>query len=375
MTKRSAISISLVVLAIFGVAGFIFLKPNPGLVAEKPATVQLPQLLVIEPTASGCSFKVIKNLGDGFQQWFQLPKCPDKTEDMIFDSSQNRLLILQDGKYWSVEKKLGAEVRLLAAAFDPPIEGVTFFKTWIDKKSKSLSVAALISVPTDRKDNPEVNEWRKKLPFLKDTWISLHHQDGSPPEGEPAVAIVAQLDAEHQWKILAEEKTTCCADLAPEFEPVMDKMNPLEGVYSLLDLLMNPVCESQHCDLAKLNPTEKTRDWIKTTFKEGEDESVGYLPMSADDGFIFQTEFGDSNHAMAPIYYCRNHCAEHEPIPSPAADPDFGQVSFAAKSNFMIISKEYEGKDAKVHQAGSSKPVLSLSPSSRTIWLPDEFQF
>ena len=374
MRKIIVLVVLLIVLAAASVFVIIRSK-NISVISPALATKrQMPELLVIKPNESRCTLQVIGGHQSDLQKWFQLPKCPEKTENIIFDSSRNRVLIFQDGKYWSVEKTLGAEPKFLAEGFKSPIQGEFYSKTWIDKKTKLLSVGYLIPFG-DTKDNSEGDEWRKKFPLLKDTWISLHHADGAPPEGEPSVAVVAQLNKDGQWQNLAEEKTTCCADMAPGFEAVKESIEEDDGVYSLNDLLLKPTCQSQQCDLTKLKPSQETSNWISQTFKGGEEQTASYMPLGSNDGFLFHTAFGDSIHAMEPIYYCKNECNERILIDSPRSAPDFGQISFSPKSNFMIVSKEYEGQDAKVYEAGSPKAIFTFDANTRVIWLPDDFQF
>lgn len=339
------------------------------------STTLMPQLFVIEQSTSSCLLKIYKNSPDIVQTWTQLSKCPEKTEFVIFDSPNNRLIVLQDGKYFTVEKKIGAEPKVLADAFKSPVEGEFYTKTWVDKKTKKLTVAYLIPVG-QMKDNSEGDELRKSFPLLKDSWISAHHSDGSNPEGEPSIAIVAQLDSDTgKWQSVAQEKTSCCADLAPGFEAVKEFIDEDPGVYSLNELLLKTTCQEQQCDLSKLKPSEDTANWIKQTFKEGEEVLTAYMPLGSQSGFLFPTVFGDSLHAMGPIYFCQNECAKRTLIDSPKGVADFGQVSFSPKAEFMIVSTEYKGDDAKIYVAGSSKPVLTFDSKSQVIWLPDNFQF
>lgn len=78
---------------------------------------------------------------------------------------------------------------------------------------------------------------------------------------------------------------------------------------------------------------------------------------------------------MSPIYYCANDCARHELVSSSKGKPEFGEVSFSSKSNFVLLTNEYQGEDAEICQTGSAKPVMAFDRSARVNWLPDDFQF
>ncbi len=340
--------------------------PTPYNKTEIPSQLdpKMPQLLFIDRVDSGCILKVIKN--GGFQNWTKLQWCPEP-ENFIFDSARNRILFLQGDKYWTVEKKLGAEPKVLADAFKSPGKG-GFSKTWIDEKTKRLSMAEL-SVVGDPQNVPSNETLKKTFPLLQDTWMNTHeHTDGMP-----SVAVVAQLDEAGHWNILSEQRSGCCADLTPDFEPVREFIHEDKGILSLQDLLRNASCNVQPCDTSKLKPSQETTDWISKTFETRNNESVGYTPMGANDGFIFKTDFGDSPHGVEPIYYCKNDCAERILLESPLTY--IQQEALSPKAGFVIISQEYDGEYAKVWQSGSSKPFMMFGHDSIIAWLPDDFQF
>ena len=374
MQKRIVLVAAFAFLALVSIFTFLRSKNIPAFGAGLETKRRMPTLLVLQDSDSGCVGQLIGGDRVVLQKWFRLPKCPDKTENVIFDTPRNRVIVFQDGRYWAIEKKLGTKPKLLAEGFKSPIEGEFYSKTWIDKRTHALMVGYLVPVG-DIGDNSGGDEWRKRLPLLKDTWISLHKASGDPPAGEPSVALVAQLDKNLQWQTIAEQKTTCCADLAPGFEVVKEFILEDDGVKSLEDLLLKSTCQVQQCDLARLKPSQETLNWIKQTFGGEGEQTVSYVPLGSNDGFLFHTEFGDSNHAVTPVYYCKNECSERLAVDPPAAPPDFRQISFAPKSDFMIVSKEYEGQDAKVYETGSPHPILAFGADARALWLPDEFQF
>ncbi len=332
---------------------------------EIPSQVdpKMPQLLVLEPTDSGCILKVTKN--GGFQNWVKLKSCPSK-ENLIFDSSRNRVLILQDGKYWTAEKKLGVEPKVLIDAFPAPY-GDGDSKTWIDEKTKRLSTSWLIPYGALQEASDE-GLLKKNFPLLQDTWIRTH--EGL--NGEPSVALVAQLDEAGRWQILVEQKSDCCSDAASGLKPVRDFIHEDKGVLSLQDLLLKMTCYERPCDSSKLKPSQEVVEWISKTFKHDSSSSTGYIPMGPNDGFIFQTFLGDIDSAIEPVYYCKNDCLEHVLIESPTG---LKQEAFAQKAEFMIVSQEYDGEYPKVWQTGSSKPFMIFGADSVALWLPDDFQF
>ncbi len=324
---------------------------------------KMPQLLVLERVDSGCILKVTKN--GAFQNWTKLQWCPEE-ENFIFDSGRNRVLFIQGDKYWTVEKKLGAEPKVLADAFKSPGAGGSS-KTWIDEKTKRLSTARLIVVGNPQ-NVPSNEALKKTFPFLQDTWMTTHeHADGMP-----SVAVVAQLNETGQWNILSEQRSNCCADITPDFEPIREFIHEDKGILSMEELLKKTLCGQRVCESIEFKPSPETSAWISNTFESDQDSPVGYKKMGANDGFIFQTIFGDSLHATDPVYYCKNNCAEHVLVESLT---EIKQEAFSSKAGFVIISEEYSGNHAKVWQSGSPKAFIIFERDSVAAWLPDDFQF
>lgn len=336
-----------------------------------------PTLLVIQEGQNGCAVKIQKVTDSAARIWFELPACPEETQAFLFDPERKRALVFVEGKYWKVEMKPGAVAAPHGEGFRPSVNGVEHPSIWIDRTSRALRSVVLIEEPTDLRDNPEGDEWRKKFPLLKDSWISLHAKDGMQPPGAPAVAVVAELDQSGHWRELAQQKTTCCADGAGGTEAVREFIDPDPGAYTLSDLLMKDICQTTHCNAIELHPSEETRTWLREKFAgEGEEgaEGFGYLPFGENGGLLYKLEFGDSLHALNPVYYCQDECAKRTLLAdTKSAGPQFSQITVAKRGSYVLISSEYDGNNARIYKAGSAIPTVEFPMDARVVWLPDGF--
>jgi len=330
-----------------------------------------PRLLVIEKTPTACRFSFQWPDSQKNENWFSLPDCLSAPEDLVFDVSNHRALVLSNDKYWAVDLKKESKPVFLSNAYEfPSKERLVASKTWFDKTNGRLRVGYLIEVPYDEKDNPDGNWIRKNFPMLGNTWVSKH-EDGA---GASSIAVVAELGSDNQWKQLATKQTTSQADGALGFGAVAAFMFEKTGVFSLLDLLMRATCSGQDCASQCPKFSKTVSEWVAGNFKAEESDAlaVSYVSMGDNDGLLAGVVFGDSYHWVKPLFYCQgdsqNICGIHNAVSVDVGD--FDQISISKQSQYVLITKEYEGTSATLFKKGSVKPAENYPSDAVVVWMP-----
>ena len=316
-----------------------------------------PALLLFEKQPKSCSVKVQFVETKKTTSWLTLTECPAAPENFMIDTDAHRALVLQSGHYLSFPWAKDAKSTVFAEAYPlPSQEGVVASKTWIDKASGALRVAYLIEGG---------DWWRKKFPIVKKEWVKSLEAPGIA-----SVALVAELASDGKWKELVAKPTTAEAEGAPGLAVVSQWISPKASVISLQDLLMKAICSEQRCESRKLALQSVTKKWIEGTFtrEEGDGPAVSYTALSETDGLLYGVTFGDSFHAVPPVFYCTGNasglCEKHEPI---ALSDD--QLAFSEQPPYVLVTREYAGTSARVFKSGSKKPALTYPTAITAAWL------
>lgn len=120
-------------------------------------------------------------------------------------------------------------------------------------------------------------------------------------------------------------------------------------------------------------PCEAPEGWaspaLRSTIAAAEDEGVGFVPAGSG-GFVFRTAFGDSLHAMAPVFWCPEAtCAAPVRIDGVPED----QVEIALRGGYALVGVEYGGAQAVIVRVGDATPVARFPDAALAAWAPAGF--
>lgn len=361
-TVSKQIEIPFLGFAIIAIVCWFVCSASVAIAAGKEVAV-----LLVEKQQKGCAFRFHFPALNKTDDWFELPDCLSATENFVFDRGQGRALILHAGKVWAVDLKRNAKPAVLTDAFKlRPEQKDIETKTWIDKANGRLRVARLIE------ETPAARALLVQDPANRSAsgkW---------PGEGVRSVALVAELDADKRWKLLAVRRTTAEADLAFGLDVVSSFISPNAGIVSLHDLLMQATCAQQACASKPALLSKDARLWARQVFRADRYQDgppFGYIPLGENDGFISGIAFGDSFHWNTPIFYCtggpKNRCATRKVLAfqkSPLASD--GQKGISTKSGYVLFTQEYEGVAAQLYKSGSGNPITTYKADTIAAWMP-----
>lgn len=335
-----------------------------------------PTLLVVDVDTAKeiCSFK-IDHLESGLtENWFQETKCTSpSTERIIFDFENKVAFAVPEsrGKVYKYEMKKDAVRTVFASTYPFPDRGPFEQKDWIDQKSGHLRIALLFNLEVNK--GKVHTEWvQKYFPTAFKTWQKKYPGG----KGDPAVAVVAELEADGKWKEIIAKQTTIAEETSDGFSVVKEEMNERPHTFSIQNYLRSLTCEDSQCSDLKRKPklSAKASSWAKETFKEDTMMSItpyNYFPLSGADGILAGVEFGDSSHWVSPIFYCKGQAGNICEIHEATAKSEQSTILISAQSPYLLVSAEYESTSALLFKSGSAVPIKKFSPNSMVMWLPE----
>jgi hypothetical protein len=194
--------------------------------------------------------------------------------------------------------------------------------------------------------------------MFRGKWIQEYKLDW----GENYVAEVLELN-HGSWKSLAISATVSGAGGTPGITVLNDYLAKAKGVVTQNDLLETGICRLMGCDLEQYKGAKGHLEALKID----PESDWGYLPFSKKkSGILFAAAFGDSPHAVPPVFICKGNCAKPKKITVKLPS----QLSISVKGEFALITNEYYGDKAHLFRAGSERPIVSWPKAQSVVWLP-----
>jgi hypothetical protein len=190
-----------------------------------------------------------------------------------------------------------------------------------------------------------------------------------PPWGTPAMAILAELEgagATAKWKRIEAKPTKTDAGDTPGLGALSTSKVMKKGVLSISELVTKMTC------VGGVLMCEAEEAAAKKLVGAKDDVMLGTLNTKGG-AFVFAVMFGDTPHAVPPVYLCSDgaaSCKSSVLVEKKGAEQR--QLGLSTQSGFAIVSEEYSSTNARVIDA-TGKVVLSLPQSRAVVFLPEGF--
>lgn len=228
---------------------------------------------------------------------------------------------------------------------------------WLDQKTRRLRILRMLPVPESgvikQKDGHLLYQLEsgKPVPGLNE-----------PDWGVPYICQVWELKAPDQWTLVVQKGTKWEAGDTPGPDVVSDYMletgRSFERGYS------------QDSDDWLSHRTEPPASWLQQNHlrpTDSEEEGLAqWVDPALGTGILFNLAFGDTLHAMSPVYYLAQGKAFKIEVFKGRAE----QISFAKRAQFILITEEYTGDHPSVLDLKTGKLVWS-SQGRTAVWIED----
>ncbi|MBI3299919.1 MAG: hypothetical protein HYZ75_17275 [Elusimicrobia bacterium] len=189
---------------------------------------------------------------------------------------------------------------------------------------------------------------------------------GLPEWGEPAVAVVEELDADGGWTRLGVFPTKTAAGDTPGLsvipEDLSEDQDAATGLVSLKRTLESATCAAGDCTEPLRKTDKAAAAAVQKTLKD--DEELGWFAAGKGTVF-FRVVRGDTAHAQGPVSYCPKGCK----TPTRLEGVPAGQLSVSPWDEHLLVTEEYSGAKPKVYKPGSPAPFFTVATGRAAVWL------
>jgi len=185
-----------------------------------------------------------------------------------------------------------------------------------------------------------------------------------PDWGLPAMAILAEFK-DQKWTRIMTKPTMAYAGDTPGTGVLGEPWNPKKTVVALANLQAGMTCEGR----PKLDCNAAEDATVQTLV--GPSDSLGVIEIDGNTSLAFPVAFGDTAHAVAPLFLCHEGCKtstliEKKPVDAYAER----QLGLAVEDGFILVVDEYSGENGRVIDV-SGKTIFALpKTSSAAVFLP-----
>jgi hypothetical protein len=308
------------------------------------------QLFYVQPGPSGsCTAKTLNIPGDPKEArtLFTAKNCPSA---LILEPGEKAIYTIEGRLLLKRPLDRGGESKELARI---PEEDANL---WLERDSKRLRIAYLVEV----KDRNVLRKTGKGGTVYEVKFEGRRYEARDLPDwGLMFMAIVAELDG-NQWRRLEIKPSKSGAGDTPGVEVLSARVGRKELGVNLTARLEQATCSGGSKEL-NCNSTDPAAKKLL-----GDVEGQGMLVTKNGTSFAFAIAFGDTNHAVAPVFFCRGNCARGSKV-----DLDLeGQVGLSLSGDYLLITSEYHGENPHVYETGTGKRILALPDASSAVWLP-----
>ncbi len=338
---------------------------------KRPKSGEL--LLSMSPSAWNCAWNVYNFESGQTRTILQTEKCPSSA---VF--SQKEVVYMSGKKLYRADWS-GAKPQVipLPELTEAEKKNGSWRSPWISEDSGKLrighhAIAQIEQTPSGIrfKRNGGSVDVRKNKDGLLGYFIKAGKAHGTNPGGGKEVSLPA-WGAEHwaviyewsgAWKEIAAAPTMCDAGDTPCLEVLSSYMKIAKGAVNLGDAKLS--CGGKQECFAK-KPISARSDLIKLLgVVEEDNDAVGYIPAQGGQGYLFKLVFGDSMHAMGPVYACKDDCRSRTKLENVGKE----QLSVVAQGGFVLVADEYSNTNPKIFALGKRKP--HFTPKGWAVWLP-----
>lgn len=347
-------------------------KPAPAFASPKSGRL----LLSMSPSQWLCAWNV-HNLESGQTRTiFQTEKCPSS-----ITFSKDKVIYMIDKKLHQLSWSSDAKPQATPLPQTPQEEAITVRWTppWISQKSGRLRIGYHAIAKTEKtangirfKRNGSAIEVKKN----KDNFLAYYLKDGKAHPSDPGGGKAIEMPswgAEHwamvfewsggAWKEIAAAPTMCEAGDAPCMKVLSHLMKADKSAINAADARVYCGGSAQECFASK--PISGRSDLIKLLgVVEEDNDAVGYLKAQGGHGYLFKMEFGDSPHAMGPVYACKDDCRSRTKLENVTK----AQLTVDPQGGFVLVADEYANTNPKIFALGKRKPMFT--PKGWAAWLP-----
>ncbi len=331
-------------------------------------------LLSMSPSAWNCSWNVYNLESAQTRTILQTEKCP--TSAVL---TQQEMVYMSGGKLYRADWS-GAKpkvIELPEVTKGQETSGV-WKAPWISEESGKLRVGRYAIAQTEKtatgvryKRNGASVEVQKD----KDGALNYYLKGGKAHSADPGGGKEVSLPswgAEHWavvwewrggWKEIAAAPTMCDAGDTPCLGVLSEFLKGSKGAVNLGEAKLS--CGGKQECFAK-KPISGRSDLIKLLgVVEEDNDAVGYLEAQGGQGYLFKLVFGDSMHAMGPVYACKDDCRSRTKLENVGKK----QLSVVPQGGFVLVADEYDNTNPKIFALGSRKP--RFTPKGWAVWLPE----
>jgi hypothetical protein len=338
------------------------------------AAVEPVLLFELESVGESCVWRLHELPGNIAHDIHVTEECPS---DVIWLPSEERVAYFIDGTFyvdaWPPTGHPGAFEWPESAGPKQDRWSPAFTETWISAQTGRPRLASMYAASTRgnvvvyRSEDREFSvqrDGRDMSYYIKDGKTYAHDPGESerihlPSWGTLNIAVVVEFSDGGAWKEIAAAPTKCEAGDTPCLDVLENYMKQPSDAISMRK--SRQICARAGCQ-APDGWKERT-DIVKLLGYADDWEDAGYRAFDDRRGMLFLLSWGDTPHAVAPVYYCENACATVTRLESPE-----GPVSVAFSGPYALIAEEHTNEDPRVYLVGQTTPLLE--PRGTVVFLP-----
>jgi hypothetical protein len=302
-----------------------------------------PTLFFLEPSPDGpCAARAMDVANRSSRVLFEAPECP---QHVLFSEARDRVIYTAKGTVW-IRPLSDTQARPTALGA-LPAGGVE--RLFVMKTTRNLRALALVRLD----DGAEVRRGSRTVFRFEEKSLDA---SGLMEPGLPAVAVLLELDGKGAWRRLKVAPTRTGAGESPG----VSVLEPGERAPDVLSL--DALLRRQWCVGGLLDCDVDTPSLLKLT-GAGERDSVGLTPEGTP-RLGFRVGFGDTPHAVPPVFLCEAGCEKGKPL---TVSPE--QLGIEVSGGYALVTEEYSGNAPVVFDA-KGKQVVSLPAARAAVWLP-----
>lgn len=322
---------------------FTLLSP---LIASPTARSQLFYLEHKDPKKDegACTAKLYDLASAKTRELFEAPACPSH---VIWNAAKARVIYVASDHVWirSIDdaKAPATDLGKLPAG--------ELQALYLVAKTRNVRAATLVPVA----DKDVVTKGDKVSYRFEGKEIVA---EGVPPWGVPYMALLFELDAKGAWKRVQVKPTKWEAGDTLGID-VLDMSDQATDVASLGARLKEATCAGGKLDCSVDDKA------VKKLVGADEESSAGIAKAGAVPFVAFKVMFGDSPHAVPPLFACNAvPCAKGTKL-----NVSGDQLGISVDSGSVLVTEEYTGAAPVVFDA-SGMEIMRLPRAKAAVWFP-----
>jgi hypothetical protein len=288
---------------------------------------------------------------------FVASECPSA---VVWDAQGGRQWFIAAGALWTHQEGAPAEdVRREASLpAQVPVEEGRQSILWVDREGQP-HIAFLFEAEKAGLTTQTVTEDGREQMYVLFDGQRL-------PMPESTTAYVAECAAlvDGRWKLV--EVAATASDFGDALGlyalrslPRRNASGPTPRGVSLSDLIDRSTCAGKPCD----RPVDAGT--LRQLGMTGADAAAAELDAGHGTRVVFATSFGDTLHASAPVFLCRESCATAIRL----SEVNESQIGIAVDDGILAITTEYDNADPRLYEAATGELLFRLPDARSAVFL------